>query len=92
MKRAFWKLLLILTLCVVGFGFYQGWFIVSRHDRDTQDNKVDVTLTVDPNRVKDDATKVKEKTTELVGEATEEAKELEQRVKDGSRIDNSSRR
>ena len=73
MKSAFWKLLLIVTLCAIGFGFYRGWFDVSSHSRETQGNKVDVTLTVDPDKVKEDATKVKEK---LAGKATDEAKEL----------------
>jgi hypothetical protein len=76
-KSALWKLLLILTLCVIGFAFYRGWFTLSSHRREAQDNKVDVTLTVDPDKVKEDATKVKEKTTEFTGKATDEAKELE---------------
>lgn len=81
MKSAFWELLLVLTLCVIGFGFYRGWFALSSHSRDTQDNKVGVNLTVDPDRVKEDATKVKEKTTELAGKARDEAKELGDRAR-----------
>ena len=81
MKSAFWNLLLILTLCVIGFGFYRGWFALSSRSRDTQDNKVDVNLTVDPDRMKEDARKVQEKTTELVGKATDEAKELGDRAR-----------
>jgi hypothetical protein len=80
MKRAFWKVVLILTLCVIVLGFYRGWFTISSHSRETQDNKVDVTLTVDPDRVKEDAKKVKEKTAELAGKTADEAKELGDRA------------
>ena len=44
--------------------------------RDTESNKVHINLSVDTDKVKADAETVKEKTTELTGKVTEEAKEL----------------
>lgn len=68
--------LLVLVVCVVGFGFYRGWFSLSRSSPDAESNKVDINLTVDPDKVKADAETVKEKTTELTGQATEDANEV----------------
>jgi len=72
MKSAFWKLLLILTLCVIGFGFYRGWFNMSSLSRETPTNQVGVSLTVDKDKVNSDAQSLKEKTTEFTGKVTEE--------------------
>ena len=81
------KLLIVLVLCVVGLGFVRGWFALSSPRRDTENNKVNINLTVDPDKVKEDAKKVKEKTTELTGKATEEAKEADEQVKDSGKSD-----
>jgi len=77
MSRRPTKVLLVLFLCVVAIGFYRHWFALS-NSRDTQSNKVNINLTVDPDRVQEDAETVKEKATELTGKITEEAKELEE--------------
>ena len=74
--------LLVLVLCVVGFGFYSGWFTLSKSGPDAGSNKVDINLTVDPDKMKQDADAVKDKTTELAGKAKEEAKELGDSEKD----------
>jgi len=67
----FIKAVLVLALCVAVLGFYRGWFSLSSHGRDAESNKVSVSLTVDPDKVKEDAEKVKEKTTELTGKVTD---------------------
>lgn len=64
------KVLFVLLLCVVAVGFYRGWFTFSS-DREAGSNKVDYSLTVDPDKAKEDVGKVKEKTTEL-GDQTKE--------------------
>ncbi|MEX2111607.1 MAG: hypothetical protein WD845_00390 [Pirellulales bacterium] len=74
MKSAFWKVLLALTLCVVGFGFYRGWFNASSYRRETPTQQVGVSLTLDQDKLKEDAQRVREKATELRGKATDEAK------------------
>ena len=58
------KALFVLLLVLVGVGFYRGWFSLSSHGRD-ESNKVGVNLTVDPDKAKEDAEKVKDKTTDL---------------------------
>ncbi|HEX9636394.1 MAG TPA: hypothetical protein VGB99_02580 [Acidobacteriota bacterium] len=54
---------LVLALCVVGLGFYRGWFVLSSQEAGS--NKVDINLTVDRDKVTQDAESVKEKTSEL---------------------------
>lgn len=64
------SLLTVLAVIVVSIGFYRGWFSVSG-SREAVSHKVDVNLTVDPDKVKADAETVKDKTSELTGQATE---------------------
>ena len=72
--------LVVLVLCVVVVGFYRGWFSLSSDGSGTESNKV--TLTVDSDKVKDDAERVQDKTTELAGKASDEAKELGDQARD----------
>jgi hypothetical protein len=67
MKKLCWTMI-VLALCVVGLGFYRGWFVLSSHTRETGNHKVDVNLTVDPDKMKEDAETVKDKTKELTGQ------------------------
>ncbi len=67
MKKICWSLI-VLAVCVVGLGFYRGWFVLSSHSRDTGSHKVDVNLTVDQDKMKQDGEKVREKTKELTGQ------------------------
>lgn len=67
---------LVLGLCVAGLGFYRGWFSLSSHSGGTESNKVDINLTVDGDKVSEDAEAVKEKTAELTGQVTEGARDL----------------
>jgi len=48
------RLLLIVAIVVGGLGFYRGWFVLSS-GRHSGSNKVDVNLSVDPDKVKADA-------------------------------------
>lgn len=74
MNRLF-AFLVVLVLCVVGIGFYRSWFTVTSPNSDTESHKVNVSVTVDPDKVKADAEAVKEQALELTGQATEEAHE-----------------
>ena len=67
------KVLFVLLLVLVGVGFYRGWLALSSHGRD-ESNKVGVNLTVDPDKAKEDAEKVKDKTKELGDRARETTK------------------
>ena len=61
------KVLVVLVLCVVGLGFYQGWFVLSSNNSPSGDNKMDVNLTVDPDKAKEDANAVGAKIRDLTG-------------------------
>ena len=51
--------LLLFTVLVVGVGFYRGWFVLSSSPVNSENHKVNIHLTVDPEKAKDDAGKVK---------------------------------
>ena len=69
MKRSR-SMLIVIVIIGVGLGFYRGWFTVSG-SRETVSHKVDVNLTVDTDKVKEDAQTVKDKASELTGEVKE---------------------
>jgi cell division protein FtsX len=64
--------LFVLILCVVGIGFYRGWFVLSSNGSATGDGKVNINLTMDPDKAKQDAAQVKDKVTGL-GDRTRDA-------------------
>lgn len=63
MKR-FLSIVFVLAIVVGGLGFYRGWFTMSS-DGDTQSDKIDVNLTIDTVKVKEDADALKDKTKSL---------------------------
>jgi hypothetical protein len=72
MKRA----LLVLLVVVLVTGFVRGWIALSTPARQPESNKVDVKLTLDPDKVKEDAGRVKEKAEEARDKAREEIREI----------------
>lgn len=60
MKR-FLAVLLILVAAVVGLGFYLGWFRLSTG---SEDQKKNITLTVDQDKIREDEEKAKKKVQE----------------------------
>lgn len=75
MNRLF-VFLIVVVICVAGIGFYRSWFTVSSPNSNSESHKVDINLTVDPDKVKADAEIVKDKAAELTGQVTEEAHDL----------------
>ena len=71
MKRSTIVVLFLLLACAVAMGFYRGWFTLSSHNPDAESNKVNINLTLDPDKVKADAQTAKEKTAELTRQATQ---------------------
>lgn len=71
-KMTLLKVMLVLVLCVVGVGFYRGWFVLASHSGGNESNTVEVNLTVDPDKAKDDVKAVETKARELTGSETEE--------------------
>jgi len=76
MTKTFVKVLVVLVLFVIVIGFYRSWFALSSPTRDTGSNKVNINLSLDGDKVKEDAETVMDKTAELTGKGTEEAKEF----------------
>ena len=68
MKR-FIAIVVMVALLVIGIGFYRGWFAVSSSE-DAAPSKVNVNLTVDRDKIEEDAEAVKNKTSELTGKIT----------------------
>ena len=62
--RNFFAVLVVLAICVLGFGFYRGWFALSSPPDGDQ---VNINLATDTGKMKDDATAVKDKAAELTG-------------------------
>jgi len=60
----------VLAICVVGFGFYRGWFALSSPSPAAGSNDVNVNLATDTDKMKADAETVKDKAAELTGNVT----------------------
>lgn len=82
MKRNLFTLVSVLLLVVAVIGFMRGWFVVSRPEPPAGSHKVDINLTMDPDKIKADAEALKDKTAELTSKATEGAKLIGERAKD----------
>ena len=66
----------VLLLCVIGFGFYQGWFAVSSPSPKAGSHEVNLNLSVDRDKIKADTDTVMNKAEEIAGQAKEGASEL----------------
>ena len=75
MKNRLFPVLIVLVLLVIGFGFYRGWFALSSSNADKGSKKVNVNLTMDGDKMQEDATAVQNKTAELTGGAKKETNE-----------------
>lgn len=76
-RMTFVKMLLALMVCIAAVAFVRGWFVLSSQHAANDDNKIDIKLTVDPNKAKDDADKTAAEFTETV---TEGAKKIGERA------------
>lgn len=68
--RSLIKLLVVLSILLVGIGFYRGWFSLSSSQPDAESDKVNVNVSVDKGKIKSDVKKVE-------GQVEDEIKELE---------------
>lgn len=82
MKRSMIPVLVVLVLCLVGFGFYRNWFALSSPSPEAGSHKVNINLMLDPDKVKADAEAVRKKSTERDGNFTEGANDFEDRTTD----------
>ena len=70
-KMTLLKVFVVLVLCAVALGFYRGWFVLSSHGSGDGEHKVDVNLTVDPGKAREDAEKLEKKAKDLTGNKTD---------------------
>jgi hypothetical protein len=70
MKKPF-AILIVLAICVVGFGFYRGWFALSSPSATAGSHEVNVNLATDTDKMKEDAQTVKDKAAELTANVTQ---------------------
>ncbi len=66
--------LFVLLLCLVGIGLFRGWFSFSNPSRDAETHKVNVSVSVDANKVEADVEKVEEEVSEMVAQHASEDK------------------
>jgi hypothetical protein len=74
--RSLIKLVVVLAICLAGIGLYRGWFSLSNSNPGTEDNKVNINVSVDKDKMKSDVKRAEEKVKEKV---KGEIKELEDR-------------
>lgn len=82
MNRRIFAVLFVFLVGVVALGFYRGWFTVSRRGPDAGSSKVNVNLTMDPDKIEQDAETVKKKAGELVGKVKDSTPEADESVKE----------
>ena len=80
MKRIV-RWIVVLLVCVLGVGFARGWFAVSK-TRDTESSKVNINVSVDPDKVKEDAEKVKDLPNKLKEDADKSRKSEDEKTPD----------
>ncbi len=72
-------LIIVIMIAILGVGAYRQWFTVTTHDR-RDDQKVDIKLTVDAAKIKEDtkmaAKKTEEEAARLSAKVKEEASKL----------------
>jgi hypothetical protein len=67
--------LFVLLLLVGGIGFFRGWFSFSSPTRDTESNKVKISVSVDAKKVEADVEELKEEITDELAQRTEKPDE-----------------
>ena len=71
------KAIIVVVILLLAAGVLRGWFGVSGPHRDNDSRKIDIDLSVDPGKMKDDAESVKEKSVELKDKLKHEIKDHE---------------
>lgn len=72
--------IIVLIIIVLAAGFVRGWFAMTGPERDNASNKVGVKLTVDPDKIKEDAEEVKESAEKLEDKVREELRDATQKT------------
>ncbi len=75
--RSHLKLVIVLLSCLVGIGFWRGWFSISSPRSDTEGDKVNVNMSVDKGKIKSDIKTVERKVEKGVSELEGKGKATE---------------
>lgn len=75
--KAVFKLLVVLVICFAGIGLYRGWFSFSSTNGDTASDKINVGVSLDKSKMKEDVSKAKAKVAGEVKGAVEKVKDRE---------------
>ncbi len=59
--RSLIRLLVVLLICLIGIGFYRGWFSLSAGNADPEGKKVNVNMSVDKEKMRSDVKETNEK-------------------------------
>ncbi len=78
--KQFFAIVIVLAICLVGFGFYRGWFVLSSPSSTDGSNQVNINLATDQDKMKDDVEIVKDKAAALTGPVTPGAEEPSDRL------------
>ena len=73
MKPIF-KLLIILVICLVGIGIWRGWFSLLSSSGNPEKDKVNVGVSVDKGKIREDVQKAKAKVGEEVKDVGDKVK------------------
>jgi hypothetical protein len=71
---------LVIVIAFIAIGYYRDWFTFAAN---SDDQKVNLHVTVDKEKVKEDEERAKEKLHDLGGKIKEEAGKLSERAKEG---------
>ena len=82
--RSLLVVLVLIAACVVGFGFYRGWFAMSSPSAPAGNNDVNVNLKMDKDKIDQDFQTAKDKAAELTHSATDDSAETDDRVKNNN--------
>jgi len=75
MKRTF----IVLAIVLLAAGFIRGWFALSGPHRALESKKVEINLTVDPEKIKEGAAEVREKAVEIEGRVKNELQDMKRK-------------
>ncbi len=68
------RTLFVVAVCLVAIGLYRGWFSLTNATRDPETHKVNISVSVDADKVKADAQRVKAK---ITAEVAQRIKQME---------------
>jgi nitrogen fixation-related uncharacterized protein len=69
------RMLVGVAICLVAIGLYRGWFSLTNATRDPETHKVNISVSVDADKVKADAQRVKAK---IAQEVAQRVRQLDQ--------------